>query len=151
MSMQQRSAHHPRTFQHMMSALFPSDWEGTGALLADQAVLPEQFHDPRGGVQNECGEVALMRAVLADAINCYQRRFVSKKQRDLRLAEEAEEWFFADDHDQPFSFVHICLVLGLEPAYIRLGLRRWGQDILARPQRKQRRVASRRQPLMLAA
>lgn len=149
--MQQYSAHYPRTFHHVMSTLFPSDWEGTSAILADQAVLPEQFHEPRGGIQNECGEVALMRAVLTDAINCYQRGLLSKKQRDLRLAEEAEEWFFVDDYYQPFSFVHICSVLGLEPAYIRLGLKRWGQEIPARPQRKPRRAASRRQPLMMAA
>ncbi|MGH7964910.1 MAG: hypothetical protein ACRERD_24365, partial [Candidatus Binatia bacterium] len=94
---------------------------------------------------------ALMRAVLTDAINCFQRRFVSNKQRDQRLATEAEEWLFADDHYQPFSFVHICAVLGLEPAYIRLGLKRWEQHGPTHPQRKPRRAASRRQPLMLAA
>lgn len=66
-----------------------------------------------------------MRAVLEDAIHCFQKQFVRKGRRVVRLAREAEEWFAADDPCWPFSFVNICAVLGLEPEYIRLGLRRW--------------------------
>ena len=75
-------------------------------------------------------EVALMRAVLADALDCFQKQFRPGEREAQRLAQEAEEWFFADDYNSLFSFVHICGVLGLDPAYIRRGLKRWRQDHL---------------------
>jgi hypothetical protein len=68
-----------------------------------------------------------MRAVLADALECFQKGLVYQGRRVQRLALEAEEWLFSDDARWPFSFVSICAVLGLEPAYLRRGLRRWRQ------------------------
>ena len=72
-----------------------------------------------------------MRAVLEDAIHCFQKQFVREGRRVLRLAREAEEWLTADDPRWPFSFVNICAVLGLEPEYIRLGHRQWRERLEA--------------------
>src|SRR5713101_4237325 len=108
----------PKAFERQISSPFSLDWEGIGVTWLEPAALPEQFHSSPAVTQRDCGEIALMRAVLEDAVNCFQRRFVSNKRRDQRLAEEAEEWFFTADQHQPFSFVHICTVLGLEPDYI---------------------------------
>ena len=106
----------------IFSMLFDDD--DTIAGLADHSVLPEQFYGPPRKAYPESGEIALVRAVLIDAISCFQRPSVGTR-RDQRLVKEAEEWFFSNKDSQPFSFLNICSVLGLEPEYIRLGLRRW--------------------------
>ncbi len=109
-------------------------------LFSGQEVLPEQFYRFPTSPYQETGEVALMRAVLEDAIGCFQRAAVSGKRRYQRLAKEAEEWFFAKEDGYLFSFMNICSVLGLNPEYIRLGLKRWRQCPTAVPRRKIRRT-----------
>lgn len=110
------------TPNQIVSMLFDDDDATAG--LADHSVLPEQFYGPPHRAYQESGEIALMRAVLIDAISCFQRPSAGSR-RDQRLAKEAEEWFFTGKDSQPFSFINICSVLGFEPEYLRLGLRRW--------------------------
>jgi hypothetical protein len=118
--------------------------------LADITVLPAQFFNPPDGAYKVRGEFALLCAVLEDAVACFQKGAATDGRRAQRLAREAEAWFFSDDHHWPFSFVNICAVLGLDPEYIRLGLKRWSRRHLAgRP--KTRRQASIRRPLKLTA
>jgi len=119
--------------------------------LSSIAILPEQFYNSAVGVDTARGEIALMRAVLEDAVGCFQKQSVSSGRRVQRLAKEAEEWFFAEDHHWPFSFVNICAVLGLDPEYIRLGLKRWRQRPPAEPQKKRRRAALVHRSLKIAA
>lgn len=90
--------------------------------LTPAAVLPEQFHSSPRQYPYVRGEVALMQAVLEDAIECFQKQFGTPRFRDYRIAKEAEQWFFTDDYQWPFSFVNICSVLGIDPEYIRRGL-----------------------------
>ena len=90
--------------------------------IAPAAVLPEQFHSSPRQHYHGRGEVALMQAVLEDAIECFQKQFGTPRFRDYRIAREAEQWFFTDDYQWPFSFVNICSVLGIDPDYIRRGL-----------------------------
>ncbi len=98
-------------------------------LLGDSAVvLPEQFHTARDQTP-EGGEIALMRAVLEEAIACFQKQCLKSGRRAQRLANEAEEWIFSDEESWPFSFVNICAVLRLEPDYIRLKLKRWREHV----------------------
>lgn len=116
----------------------------------DAAVLPEQFFGlPH--VQAERPEATLMRAVLEEALTCFQYQFYIRRAGAQQLAREAEEWFFSDATSWPFSFVNICTVLHLDPSYIRLGLRKWKANWpLKIPQRKRRTIGTRR-PLSLAA
>ena len=71
------------------------------------------------------GDFALMCAVLEDALKCFQHQLLPDSKREQRLAQEAEEWLFADDAGWPFSFVNICSALELNPERVRLGLARW--------------------------
>jgi hypothetical protein len=103
------------------------DWEPGHALLSSTSVLPEQFYGPRASLASGRPEAELMRAILEDALLCFQNGFVRQGRRVQRLAREAEQWLFSDDARWPFSFVSICAVLGLEPAYLRQGLRSWDQ------------------------
>ena len=97
-------------------------------LLSYPSVLPEQFYGPRASFASGRPEAELMRAILEDALLCFQKGLVHQGRRVQRLAREAEEWLFSDDPRWLFSFVSICAVLGLEPAYLRQGLRSWRQD-----------------------
>jgi len=109
--------------------------DGMIALFSSPEILPVQFYCSPESPYHEMGEVALMRAVLQDAITCFQRSAVSDRRQDQRLAREAEEWFFAKEDGYVFSLVNICAVLGLDPGYIRLGLKRWRQCPAARLRR----------------
>jgi hypothetical protein len=93
-----------------------------------------------------------MHAVLEDAFNCFQKLFsATTGKRSQRLAREAERWFFDDDTRWPFSFVNICAVLGLDPEYIRLGLKRWQHQLATGPQKVRRRTTVSHRPLKIAA
>lgn len=111
-------------------------------LLSYISVPPEQFYGSRLSLAAGSPEAALMRAVLADALGCFQKGLVSQGRRVQRIAREAEEWLFSDDARWPFSFVSICAVLGLEPAYLRRGLQRWRQGRPQAEMKKPPRVVS---------
>ena len=103
------------------------NWEPGHALLSYISVPPAQFYGPRASLANRRPEAELMRAVLEDALLCFQKGLVHPGRHVQRLAREAEAWLFSDDDCWPCSFVSICAVLGLEPAYLRQGLRSWGR------------------------
>lgn len=124
--------------------LFLYDLGSASHLLPPAAVLPEQFYDRSVGAQSARGEAVLMRAVLEDAVHCFQQQFIKHGPQVRRLATEAEEWLFTDDYRWPFSFVNICAVLGLNAEYVRRGLKRARQSPDARAKgRKQYRMPRR--------
>lgn len=114
-------------------------------LLSVAAVMPEQFYGLSYTPHTERPEISLMRAVLEEALKCFQYQFYPYSTKMQRLAREAELWFFSDEIDWPFTFVNICQALNFEPSYIRRGLRNWQAGCpLKVPQRKRRMVGTRR-------
>lgn len=115
------------------------------------AVLPEQFFVPPSTAHAGASELGLMRAVMEDAVRCYQKQFVPGPRRNHALAQEATRWFFDDDTTWPFSFLNLCVALSLDPTYIRRRLRHWRETrpIMVLP-RKTRVVSSQRK-MRLAA
>ena len=71
------------------------------------------------------GEFILVQAILREAIRTYQKYAVKKGTRATRLFRDVTEWFSSDDRHWFFSFVNVCDTLGLEPTYIRTGLKLW--------------------------
>ena len=71
------------------------------------------------------GEFILVQAILREAIRTYQKYAVKKGHRASRLFREVNEWFSSEDPQWFFSFVNVCDILGLEPTYIRTGLKLW--------------------------
>lgn len=138
---------HPRLVgQRAAHAARPNPVADQGTELQNTlfvSVLPEQFHHSPDVSYKQRGEVALMYAVLDDAITCFQNGSFTTSRRAQRLAREAETWFFSEDSSWLFSFVSIGAILGLDPDYIRLGLRRWRQryPVPAMPQRQRRCAA----------
>jgi hypothetical protein len=142
---------HARPAHRRPLPLFFFDLETASKSLPPVAVLPEQFYQSPTGVGTTRGETALMRAVLEDALACFQQQFITSERRAQRLAREAEEWFFSDDRHWLFSFVSICAVLGLEPGYLRRGLKQWHQHRSAEPRKRRQRAVPVSRPLKIAA
>ena len=101
---------------------------GSGArgLFEPDVVGPAQFFENfrRQNDGLEC-EQLLMLAVLEDAVTCYQRYVGSRDSYGRQLFEEADEWFSSPDQSSLFAFESICDVLGIDPGYLRRGLRLW--------------------------
>lgn len=72
-------------------------------------------------------EARMMFAILVDAVECFQRFLYASKSRDRRLSEQAEAWIFGREN-WVFSFENICEELGIDPNYLRSGLRRWREQ-----------------------
>jgi hypothetical protein len=103
-------------------------------------VLPDQFYASPYVSYAKRPEASLMRAVLEDAFTCFQYYFRYSSKRYLRLAQEAEEWFASDDTQWPFAFVNVCKTLGLNPAYIRQGIKQWHTAQLKERQHRKQRI-----------
>ncbi|MDP2601863.1 MAG: hypothetical protein Q8S00_04630 [Deltaproteobacteria bacterium] len=70
-------------------------------------------------------EIRLMTMIMEDAVNCFQRFAGADGNPDLGEFRDAERWLFGGEKDWIFSFENICAFLGLDPRYIRGGLRLW--------------------------
>jgi len=118
----------------------PVDIHALPTWLTDDFVMPAQFFQPADRGHKMRAEVALLYAVLDDAVSCLRKGYFTKGRLAQRLAADAELWFFTDDDGSFFSFVNICAVLGLDPAYLRSGLQQW--RLAQRPyrQKKSRRT-----------
>ena len=88
-------------------------------LRSEQTYLPTVTHVGAGG------EIALRRAILCDALHCFQQQFIGVARQPRHLAQEAEQWLFSDDTQWPFSFLNICAALELDPTYLRKRLLQW--------------------------
>jgi len=76
-------------------------------------------------------EVGLIIAVLEEAIGCFQQHLLVEDKKRQRLFREAEAWILREESDRPFSFNHVCEVLGLNASYVRRRLRQWRDQQLA--------------------
>jgi hypothetical protein len=64
-------------------------------------------------------ELALMLAILEDAVACYRMTLKRPRQNPEILARQAEFWFRLDDWDSPFAFNNVCAALQLDPVATR--------------------------------
>ena len=71
------------------------------------------------------GEEGLGFAVLEDAVNCFQKYYAARDKKGKRLFREVEEWIMDEKDDRVFSFDSICESLGINPGYLRRGLKEW--------------------------
>ncbi len=64
-------------------------------------------------------ELALMVAVLEDAIACYNGSVRARRENPILLRRQARLWFQSSDWKAPFSFNNICDALALDPVAVR--------------------------------
>lgn len=93
--------------EEMMSHLFAPP-----AVDADQVPM-------HGRSRRESGELRLALAVLEDALRCALRHHDSRLVEQRQAAREAIAWMRCDDDAPPFTFVRICQLFDLDPAWIR--------------------------------
>lgn len=98
---------------------------GSGSGMEPETILPLQFFDRLRIDASLQPEKRLMLAVLEDAVGTFQKHAVATSRRGRRMFNEAEEWFNCDEVEWPFAFVNVCQALGMDPDYMRGGLRRW--------------------------
>src|SRR5262245_39908347 len=79
---------------------------GSRLMLPDEVTLPEQSFSPPTVLKH--GVSALLNAVLTDAVICFKKHIKERNPRSRRLGREAEEWFFRNEPEWPFSFLSIC-------------------------------------------
>ena len=68
-------------------------------------------------------EKALLLAILEDAIHCYQKYAGSRSRAGRAQFREAEAWLMSGGDGWVFAFDNVCELLGLDPEYVRRGLR----------------------------
>jgi hypothetical protein len=100
----------------------------------DSVLAPQFFATLRRQAPSKKGESQLVIAVLEDAVYCFQKYLSAKDPKGQRLFREASEWMMnpplptrlvAGNESPSLSFEYICEVLGLDPDYLRRGLRSW--------------------------
>ena len=109
------------------------EWENTslGSLFVPDVLTPEQYYDSRRDDSTIRPVKKLMMAILEDALRCFQNYADAKDGARKRLFQEAEQWLCGDGGEGPFSFETVCETLGIEPGFLRNGLREWRTQQLA--------------------
>jgi len=101
------------------------------ASWAPCVVTPEQYDDGRRSDGAMLPIKQLMRAVLEDALRCWELCGAPRTgQRRVRFAE-IETWIFERSSDGPFAFTTICETLGIAPGPLRKALCEWRQQQLS--------------------
>jgi hypothetical protein len=123
------------------------EWENgvLGSIFVPDIITPEQFYDLRRDDSSIAPVKRLMMAVLEDAVRCFQNNAGARGGLRQKLFTEAEQWLCGDVGDGPFSFETVCETLGIEPQFLRSGLRAWRDQQLSG--NSQRRLA-RRSPVV---
>ena len=125
--------------------------EGSLARLTIPDVLtPVQYY---GGVRNQHPETHAMKrllsAVLEDALRCLQTYAKSRNPVRRKAFGEAETWILDRKAQGPFAFDTICEALGIQPDYLRDGIRKWRMQLSngLDSRRLQRRSVRRSEPI----
>jgi hypothetical protein len=110
----------------MAIGLCNARWRKSTALAVEPDILaPYQYLKTQRRTEPAAPERALMFAVLADAIETYQKFAAAKSSRGKMLFREVAAWLWNEESDCVFSFLNICEVLRLDPASLRRRLMRW--------------------------
>jgi len=110
--------------------MMESDNVSMGTLFVPDVMMPAQFYDERRDDPRIRPVKRLMLAVLEDALRCFQNNLGAKSELRRRLFKEAEDWLCGNGGggDGPFSFETVCETLGIEPRFLRQGLRQWREQ-----------------------
>jgi hypothetical protein len=114
----------------------------------DTLMSDEYFANYRRRIPLE-PEKTLLLAVLEDGVRTFQDNIFAETGKKRVLLDEAREWLFTDGLEHVFSFNSVCSLLGIDPGYIRRGLKRWEEHTRAATRKKQR--ASQAAPERLVA
>jgi hypothetical protein len=83
-------------------------------------------------------EFALLRAILEDAVHCYEKYRWARNRSGRENFREVEAWIMGTCSDWIFSFESVCQLLGLDPTYVRHNLVRLNETPVAPGKTRQR-------------
>lgn len=98
------------------------------SLFEPDTVASAQYFDTFQRKTSKEPENRLLLAVLEDAIHCFQDNVLAENGKSKKLFNDAEEWILKERADWIFSFRNVCELLGIDPEYLRAGLKRWKQQ-----------------------
>ncbi len=90
-------------------------------IFEPDVTLASELRTTRTGLPDP--ERELLIAVLEDAARCFLHHCAATDRKQRVLYEEARDWFFSADRTRLFAFESVCDVLGIDPAYLRRGMR----------------------------
>ena len=102
----------------------------------DTLMSDEYFANYRRRIPLE-PEKTLLLAVLEDGVRTFQDNIFAETGKKRVLLDEAREWLFTDGFEHVFSFNSVCSSLGIDPGYVRRGLKRWEEHTRAATRKKQ--------------
>jgi hypothetical protein len=94
-------------------------------LFVPDTLLPIQYFDAMRHKHLLSGEKRLVLSVLEDAVECFMKYIDASTKKSQRLFRDAEVWITLKDKKWVFSFDNVCEALGIDPDYLRRGLREW--------------------------
>ena len=105
--------------------------ERVTSIFQPDTLLPEQYLDTfRRKIQLE-PEKKLMLAILEDGIACFQKHLFARDGKGKALFRDSETWIEEKNSEAVFSFDSVCECIGLDPDYLRRGMRTWKAQALA--------------------
>lgn len=88
-------------------------------------ILPSQHFAALKRKKFPSGEHRLLVALIQDAVECFQKHLHARDSKRRQLFLDAEQWIGAEDDRGVFSFNNVCMLLGMNPEYVRQGLEHW--------------------------
>lgn len=101
------------------------------SLCQPDTLLPDQYLDTFRRKLHLEPEKKLLLAILEDAVACYQKYLFAHDSKGKAQFRDTESWIFHGGAVGVFAFDSVCELLGLEPNYLRRGLKQWQQRALA--------------------
>ncbi len=96
-----------------------------------RTLMPVQYFTQNERRKARSPEKRLMYAILEDAVSVYCNFREPATRRQRRVYKETVDWFASDEASWVFSFRRVCDALDLDPSWIREGIRRRRENVLA--------------------
>ena len=93
------------------------------AMIGNDTGTQQRYFDTCRRSEHLEPEKTLLLAILEDAIHCYRKFATVRNRAGREQFREAEEWLMGGGDGWVFAFDNVCDLLGLDPEYVRRGLR----------------------------
>ena len=107
-------------------------------------ILPAQHFAAIQRKRFPSGEHRLLVALIQDAIECVQKHIHARDAKRRQLFLDAQSWIGSEDDRGVFSFNNVCMLLGMNPEYVRQGLLDWCERTREEPRTQRRRNVNER-------
>lgn len=103
-------------------------------------ILPAQHFAAIQRKKFPSGEHRLLVALIQDAIECFQKHMHARDAKRRQLFLDAQGWIGSEDDRGIFSFNNVCMLLSMNPDYVRQGLAAWCEQSKDLPRSARRRT-----------